>query len=151
MLPSRPTLISWNPESLAPAATSIQSAGESIYRTVRQLDDGCDRMDGARTWSGKAHDAATEMFRRASDRSSQFFDSTKAVAKALSNGSASIGMTRTYLLREADAIDKTELSVNDQLGGADQAGGNDGRACRRSAEASRCCARRDQPAAARGR
>jgi hypothetical protein len=107
-------LVSWNPESLAPAATSIQSAGDSIYRTVRQLDDGCDRMDGARTWSGNPHDAATEMFRRASDRSSHFFDYTKAVAKALSSGSASIGKARTDLLREADAIDKTELSVNDQ-------------------------------------
>jgi hypothetical protein len=107
-------LVSWNPESLTTAATSIQTAGESIYRTVRQLDDGCDRMVEARTWSGKSHDAASQMFRRASDRSSHFFDYTKAVAKALNSGSGSIGKARTDLLREADAIDNTELSVNDQ-------------------------------------
>jgi hypothetical protein len=114
VLPSRPTLSSWNPDSLAPAAASIQSAGESIYGTVRKLDDDCDRLDDARTWSGKAHDAATEMFRRASDDSSRFAHYASAVATPLSQASATIGKARTDLLREADAIDKGELSVNDQ-------------------------------------
>jgi hypothetical protein len=107
-------LISWNPDSLMPAATSINNAGQSIYDTVRRLDDDCDRMAEARTWSGTAHGAATEMFRRAVNRSSKFLDYTKAVGTALSDGSASIGIARTELLGEADTIDKGELSVNDQ-------------------------------------
>ncbi len=113
MLPSRPRLISWNPESLLAGANSIADAGESIYRNVRQLDDGIGRMDEGRTWRGAAHDAVKDIFGRAVARSSRFLDYTTAVAKALSDGSASIGTARTNLLREADAIDKSELRVSD--------------------------------------
>lgn len=114
MLPSRSRLQSWNPDSLGPAGTSIGSAGQTTYRTVRQLDDDCDRMDGARTWMGKSHEAATHVFNRATDRSSDFVNYTDAVADALQNGAGTIGRARSDALREADAIDKGELQVNDQ-------------------------------------
>ena len=114
MLPSRPTLVSWNPDSLAPAATLIGDAGDSIFNEVRQLDDGISRLPETRGWSGKAHEAANDMFGRAVTKSSAFLDYTQAVAKALSNGGARISAARSDLLREAAAIDKTELSVNDQ-------------------------------------
>ena len=87
--------------------------GRSTYEAVWQLDDGCDRMDEMRTWRGTAHSAATDMFTRAVDRASKYQDYTTAVATALRNGSVSIGGARTKLLREADAIDRTELSVTD--------------------------------------
>ena len=66
-----------------------------------------------RTWRGTAHTAATELFTRAVDRASQYKEYTTAVAAALRNGSVLIGRARTNLLREADAIDRTELSVTD--------------------------------------
>lgn len=113
MLPSRSRLISWNPESLLTGAKSISDAGASIYHDVWELDEGCDRMDGTRTWRGASHKAATDMFGRALTRSSKFLDYTKAVSKALSDGSTSIGRARTDLLREADAIDRGELHVTD--------------------------------------
>jgi hypothetical protein len=107
-------LISWNPDSLAPGAKAIGDAGESIFNDVRQLDDEISRLPESRGWSGNAYEAANDMFGRAVKRSSGFLNYARAVAKALSDGGARIGRARTDLLREADAIDKTELSVNDQ-------------------------------------
>lgn len=114
MLPSRSRLTSWNPDSLSSGAKAIGDAGESIFNDVRQLDDGISRLPESRGWSGNAHAAANDMFDRAVKRSSGFLDYTRAVAKALNDGGARIGKARADLLREADAIDKTELSVNDQ-------------------------------------
>jgi uncharacterized protein YukE len=114
VLPSRSRLISWNPDSLSASAKSISDAGESIYRDVRDLDDNCDRMPEARVWSGSAHNAAAQMFGNATTKASKFLDYTKGVADALNYGSSTIGKARTDLLREADAIDKGELSVNDK-------------------------------------
>lgn len=114
MLPSRPRLQSWNPDSLSPAAKAISGAGQTVYRAVRSLDDECDRMPEARTWSGPAHRAATDMFRRATDATSPLSHYAEAVAMALDSGSGSIGGARTALLREADHIDQGELHVTDQ-------------------------------------
>jgi hypothetical protein len=113
VLPTRSRLTSWNPDSLTAGAASIDDVGRSILSAVWRLDDGCDRMDEMRTWRGTAHSAATEMFKRAVNRASQYQDYTAAVATALRNGGARIGTARTELLREADAIDRTELSVSD--------------------------------------
>lgn len=98
---------------MSAGAASIENAGQSVYRAVWQLDDGCDRMNEMRAWQGAAHSAATEMFRRAVNRASQYQDYAAAVAKALRDGSAGIGKARTDLLAEADAIDRTELSVSE--------------------------------------
>lgn len=113
MLPTRTRLTSWNPDSLATGAASIDKVGQKVFDTVRQLDDDCDRMDDMRTWRGPAHDAATGMFGRAVTRSSNYLHYTNAVATALRDGSTNIGNARTDLLHEADAIDRTELSVAD--------------------------------------
>jgi hypothetical protein len=113
VLPTRSRLTSWSPDSLTAGAASVDDVGLEIYRAVCQLDDGCDRMDEMRTWSGTAHAAATDMFERAVQRASLYCDYTAAVAAALRTGSATIGKARTDLLRAADAIDRTELSVSD--------------------------------------
>jgi uncharacterized protein YukE len=127
VLPSRPRLISWNPESLGHAGTSIGDAGQRIYDTVRHLDDGCDRMSEARTWSGEAHRAATEMFARATTKSSRFLDYAAAVADALTTGGATIGKARTDLLCEVETVER--------------GGRHDGGARSRPAEASRGCSK----------
>lgn len=114
MLPSRSRLQSWRPESLSPAASVIQAAGVSIYEAVRSLDDRIDGMPEGRTWSGDAHSAATDMFRRATERSSAFKNYTESYAAALQKGSASIGGARTGLLGLAEEIDAGELNVTDQ-------------------------------------
>lgn len=113
MLPSRPRLQAWTPDSLTPAASALESAGQSVYRAVRDLDDGIDRMSVAQTWSGQAHDAATAMFRRATDATSGFAHYTEAVATALKKGSGSIGGARAALLGHAEAVDAGELQVTD--------------------------------------
>jgi hypothetical protein len=113
VLPTRSRLTSWNPDSLNTGATSIERVGESIYRAVWRLDDGCDRMDEMRVWQGTAHAAAANMFRRAVTRASRYQDYTASVAKALRTGSATIGKARADLLHEADTVDRTELSVAD--------------------------------------
>jgi hypothetical protein len=103
----------WNPDSLSSAGSVLNSAGQSVYGAVRDLDDGCDRMPEARAWSGQAHDAATAMFRRATDKTSQFTHYTEGVATALKSGSGSIGAARTSLLTHAEEVDRGELSVSD--------------------------------------
>lgn len=113
MLPSRSRLRGWNPDSLSPAASALSSAGQSVYAAVRGLDDECDRMPEARAWSGQSHDAATAMFRRAAQQTSQFTHYTEGVATALKKGSGSIGGARTSLLNHADEVDRGELSVSD--------------------------------------
>lgn len=84
-----------------------------MYNAVRNLDDGCDRMSEARAWDGPAHKAATEMFRRATDTTSQFSHYTEGVATALQKGAGTIGGARTALLNHADEVDRGELSVTD--------------------------------------
>jgi hypothetical protein len=91
----------------------LSDAGHSVYTAVRNLDDGCDRMPEARAWDGQAHKAATEMFRRATDTTSQFSHYTEGVAAALQKGAGTVGGARTALLNHADEVDRGELSVSD--------------------------------------
>ncbi len=113
MLPTRSRLQSWNPESLEPAAAALSDSGLAVYMAVRNLADGCDRMPEARAWDGPAHRAATEMFRRATDASSELSHYTEGVAAALSKGAVTIAATRTALLNHAEEVDRGELCVND--------------------------------------
>jgi hypothetical protein len=113
VLPTRSRLQSWNPQSIEPAASALSDAGLSVYTAVRNLDDGCDRMSDARVWDGPAHQAATQMFGRATDTSSAFSHYTEGVAAALSKGAVGITATRTALLNHADEVDRGELLVND--------------------------------------
>lgn len=114
MLPSRSRLQGWNPESLSAAASTIESAGLSIYDAVVKLDDRIDRMPESRHWSGEAHGAASQMFQRATDRSSAFRTYAEAFSEALQSGSAVIGKARADLLARADDIDSGPLHVTDQ-------------------------------------
>lgn len=114
MIPSRPRLQSWNPDSLSEAAPGVTAGGASVYRAVRNLDDGVNRLDESRTWRGPAHDASTKMFDRATRAASNFKDFTEKVATAMQSGGASIAAARTPLLSKADEIDQGELHVTDQ-------------------------------------
>lgn len=114
MLPTRSRLRGWNPESLEPAAAAIRSAGATVYQAVRNLDDQVDRMPQAQAWEGAAHNAAADMFRRATDRSSAFKNYAEAVAAALSDGASTIGRARAAALAKADEIDSGPLNVTDQ-------------------------------------
>lgn len=91
----------------------LQDAGYSVYTAVRNLDDSCDRLPEARGWDGPAHRAATAMFRRATDTSSEFSHHAEAVANALGTGAGTIGYARSALLTHADEVDRGELSVNE--------------------------------------
>ena len=113
MLPTRSRLQSWNPDALEQAATALREAGLAVYTAVRTLDEGCDRMPEARAWDGPAHDAATQMFRRATEVSSTFSLYTEGVAAALSKGAVTISSARTALLNHAGEVDCGELSVTD--------------------------------------
>lgn len=53
------------------------------------------------------------MFRRATNKTSQFTHYTEGVATALKTGSGSIGAARTSLLTHAQELDRGELSVSD--------------------------------------
>ncbi|WP_235848247.1 hypothetical protein [Mycolicibacterium holsaticum] len=70
-------------------------------------------MSAAQSWSGQAHDAATTMFRRATDTTSDFAHYTETVATALKKGNGSIGGARAALLGHAEAVDAGELQVTD--------------------------------------
>ncbi|MDG5483007.1 hypothetical protein [Mycolicibacterium gadium] len=113
MIPSRSQLRTWNPDAAENGSSALSDAGLAVYRAVRNLDDGCDRMSEARAWGGPAHDAAAAMFHRATDASSKFSHYTEGVAAALSKGAVAISAARTALLNHADAVDRGELFVND--------------------------------------
>ncbi|SRX95429.1 hypothetical protein MSP7336_03698 [Mycobacterium shimoidei] len=85
-----------------------------MYRAVRDLEDGIDRLPEAQVWEGQAHEAAAAMFGRATNQTSEFTTGVGAVGAALSNGDATIGAARYRLLRTADDIDEGELHVTDQ-------------------------------------
>lgn len=114
MLPSRPRLQSWNPDSLSAAAAGVSAGGEAVYNSIRKLDDDIDRMPEAKAWGGRAHEAATHMFGRATRSASDFKNYTEGVATALKNGSGSLAAVRTALLNKASEIDQSELHVTDQ-------------------------------------
>ncbi|WP_235658294.1 hypothetical protein [Mycolicibacterium moriokaense] len=78
------------------------------------IDSTCQRMPEIKAWSGRSHEAAAEMFGRASRDASTFSEYANAVASALKNGSGTIGSTRTALLNKADQVDQGELNVTDQ-------------------------------------
>ena len=71
MLPSRPTLRSWNPESLTTSATAITARAESVAAAVRGINDACGRLPETQAWSGRSHDAAEAMFGRAESATSK--------------------------------------------------------------------------------
>lgn len=114
MLPSRPTLQSWNPESLATSAAAIAAAAQTVVDGVSGIDDACERMPETRAWSGKSHAAASAMFGRAERQASTFSDYAKAVSAALSSGAESLGSARKALLAKADELDAGPLNVTDQ-------------------------------------
>lgn len=114
MIPSRPRLQSWNPDSLSSAAPGVNAGGASVYRAVRNLDDGVNRLDEVRTWRGPAHDASTQMFDRATRAASSFKDYTEKISAAMQAGGSAIAAARTPLLNKADEIDQGELHVTDQ-------------------------------------
>lgn len=114
MLPSRPTLRGWNPDSLATSAAGIASAAASVSNAVKGIDDACQRMPETRAWSGRSHDAAVAMFGRADRNASRLFDYANGVASAFRRGSETIGTARITLLNKADQVDAGPLNVTDQ-------------------------------------
>jgi hypothetical protein len=73
-------------------------------------------MPQAGSWSGRSHEAALGMFRRASIDVSTFSEYANAVASALRSGSGAIGAARAVLLNTADQVDQGPLNVTDQWG-----------------------------------
>lgn len=114
MLPSRPTLQGWNPESLSTSAADIISAAQSIAGAVSDLSTGCERMRETRAWSGESHQSASAMFGRAERQASDFSAYADGVASALRTGGESIGGARKTLLTKADELDAGPLNVTEQ-------------------------------------
>ncbi|MGV0743292.1 hypothetical protein [Mycolicibacterium sp. XJ870] len=115
MLPSRPRLERWNPDSLTFTAQSITDGGLAVGNAVTAISDNIKTMPDTKAWSGGAHTAATEMFERAKTQTDSFSTYTTAVAEAFNGGADTIGATRTALLNKADEIDKGgQLHVSDQ-------------------------------------
>ncbi|MCV7149716.1 hypothetical protein [Mycolicibacterium pyrenivorans] len=81
---------------------------------VSGIDNACERLPAVQAWSGRAHDAAGEMFGRADAAAQRFSEYASAVAAALSGGAESIGSARTILLAKADELDAGPLNVTDQ-------------------------------------
>ena len=114
MLPNRPTLRGWNPESLNAAAAAITAKSTSVADSVKGMDDECQRMPETRVWAGRSHEAAEAMFGRAARQASTLSDYANALASALRNGSGVIGSARAGLLSKADEADAGPLSVTDE-------------------------------------
>ncbi|KUH84631.1 hypothetical protein AU187_18980 [Mycobacterium sp. IS-1556] len=114
MLPSRPTLRSWNPESLSTSAAAIKTRAQTVADAVSGIDTACAQMPETRAWSGASHDAASAMFGRAEREASKFSEYASKVAAALRSGSESIGTARKTLLAKADELDAGPLNVSDQ-------------------------------------
>ena len=114
VLPSRPTLQSWNPDALTVGGGAVQSGGESVGSAVSGIDDAVNRLPETGGWSGAAHEAANEMFGRADAVAQRFTAYTTAVAAALREGAGALGGARAALLTKADQVDAGPLNVTDQ-------------------------------------
>lgn len=102
MLPSRPRLEGWNPDSLTFTAKSVTGGGETVAKAVTGISDNIKIMPETKAWSGDAHAAATEMFVRAAVQTDGFKAYTTAIGTALNEGAGTIGAARTALLNKAD-------------------------------------------------
>jgi uncharacterized protein YukE len=114
MLPSRPTLQGWNPDSLTASAAAITSGATTVSTAVKGIDDACHRMPETKAWSGRSQKAASAMFERAERYASTFSDYANDMAAALQHGSGTIGPARAALLNKADQVDAGPLRVTDQ-------------------------------------
>lgn len=114
MLPSRPTLIGWDPASLTTASASVSMAGQSVENATRDLETDCEQMPDLKGWAGHAHDAALEMFGRTRRYSAGLADYCTDIAHALGDGSSRVGNARSALLDKATEIDQGDLHVTDQ-------------------------------------
>lgn len=114
MLPSRPTLQGWNPESLSTSAAAINTGAQTVADAVSSIDEACEQMPETRAWSGESHEAASAMFGRAERDASKFLEYANGVASALGGGAESIGGARKTLLAKADELDAGPLNVSDQ-------------------------------------
>jgi uncharacterized protein YukE len=114
MLPSRPTLRGWNPDSLTASAAAIVSGATSVSNALTGLDDACRRMPEAKAWSGRSQEAASAMFGRAERDARTFAAYATDLAGALRHGSATIGSARAALLTKAEQVDAGPLNVTDQ-------------------------------------
>jgi len=110
MLPSRPRLERWTPDSLTTTGPAVTTGGKGVDEAVKKL---AANIRSIPSWSGQAHDAASEMFDRAQKRSASLADYTAAIGNALSDGASAVGSARKALLDKADEIDRGELHVSD--------------------------------------
>ncbi|BDE01878.1 hypothetical protein FKW78_05610 [Mycolicibacterium fortuitum] len=115
MLPSRPRLERWNPDSLTPAGQSVETTGASVGLAVTRINDKLKTMPETKSWSGNAHNAAVDMFGRAKGQTDAFSTLTKAIGGALIGSSDPIARTQKALLNKAEQIDRGgQLHVSDQ-------------------------------------
>lgn len=115
MLPNRPRLQGWDPGSLTTSSIEIGKGGTSVHNTVVGIEHGVTHMADTKDWSGPAHDAAVQMFGRASKKAQDFSEYAGGINTALSGGAEAIGTARTKLLDKATEIEQGgELWVNDQ-------------------------------------
>ena len=115
MLPSRPRLQGWNPDSLPPAGKTITTSGTAVGEAVTRIDSKLKTMADTKDWSGDAHTAATGMFARGKKQTDKFSEYTKAVGEAFSGSADPIGSAQRALLSKADEIDAGgKLHVSDQ-------------------------------------
>lgn len=113
MLPSRPRLEGWSPESLVSAGATVAAAGAAILDGVSKLATNIAAMADSEGWAGSAHDAANNMFGRASVSTTSYRDYLAAVGSSLANGAEAIGAARKALLDRADEVDQGPLNVSD--------------------------------------
>ncbi|MDF1902002.1 hypothetical protein LTT02_13275 [Mycolicibacterium smegmatis] len=71
-------------------------------------------MPVTQSWSGKSHEAAAAMFKRADRDAAKFSGYANGVAAALRGGAESIGSARSALLAKAEQLDTGPLNVTDQ-------------------------------------
>jgi len=115
VLPSRPRLERWNPDSLTSTGKSVTDGGEAVDAAVKSVSRNIKTMRETKAWRGDAHTAATSMFVRAEERTEAFSSYTTAIGAALTEGAETIGAARTALLNKADQIDMSgQLYVSDQ-------------------------------------
>ena len=104
MLPSRPTLQGWNPDSLTASAAAITSGATTVSNAVKGIDDACHRMPETKAWSGRSQEAASAMFERAERDASTFSEYANDMAAALQHGSGTIGPARAAIVKDEERV-----------------------------------------------
>lgn len=114
MLPTRNRLSGWDIAALPGTGGVIKAAGQVVEDAVAAVSTACATLPEMQAWSGRSHDAADEMFRRAARVGVTISDYSDGLGTTLNTQSYPFGHAKDALLAGVIGVERGDLWVTDQ-------------------------------------